>query len=572
MLLPVNITMRKQTSKYNHPYGQHNTSKNDKNVLTEKVAVKFHGFRFNGSVRSFLVITGSGILIAGIGYAGYRWLKTIYDNIGLKHVTKSEVIKILARRLPLKGDSNGRSEEDSQLSAEDSSNEAEVRNWLENFDVKFPQYIINLPPVIDEYVANTPIGYEVPVIITLTVGLAGCFSNVRAMYLDNKFHRPNIMGIIEAPFSSLKGQIKATYDNLFGKRIRRDLDKMSDESGKKKIIQTLPPTVTEAALLDVIGNNQGIHAIVMDPETSTLVNSLKKGGLSYEILRKAYDNDEISRLNRTKNAPQGSFPTAINLLLTGTPNATSEFLKDEIEGGTASRMCLCVLPKFEKEIPKFRFPEGEVLDEFHNQLDEWTEKFAYTTDDDGNDHPVPPYETDMNYVSTALDEWIKGQYDLSVHEGNPARRNLRMRIATSVFHCAIVWHMLYGEPSSRQKDKRESVRNLTIYMANYFMERWLHKFGKLHNVQQAKFTAEELVKVNRCPNPTGNSSLHPVLPKDSQAKWELIARLRESGQSVAQIAKEYKLTTDAVNGYLRRYNEASQKKAAHNSTKASESN
>jgi len=498
---------------------------------------------------------GATMVGGGIGYLAYRGIKTHFDCIMIKAKTAAEIEKIKARRKSLERTSQVDLREDLNEDV-NSTNEAEVRNWLENFEVKFPHSFIKMPPVIDAYVSRCPSGFEVPVITALTAELACCFSNVRAKYLDNKYHRPNIMTVIEAPFSSLKGKIKEVVDSLFGRRIQRDLYKISDTVLEHKIIQTIAPNITEAALLDILGNNQGIHAIIMDPETTTMVNAMKKGGgITYDTLRKAYDNDEVTRMNRTKNAPQGNFTTAINLVLTGTPNATSAFLDSEIEGGTASRMCLCVLPKIGKDVPTFVMPEGVELVQLQNQLDEWTEVYAYSTDNDGNDSAVDPHITDLQYVNDVLKRWTDDQYDLAQHENNKARESLRLRIASSAFNCAIVWHMLYGEPTSRQRCDRENVINLTIYMANYFMERWLHKFGAKHNAQQSKFTSEELVKVQRAPSADVKESAGHNLPDDGFEKGKLFLTLKEEGRSIAELSREYGLTKDQINGYIRRYKE-----------------
>lgn len=527
----------------------------DKGVSKDYIDLKFFGFRFKGAVRSCLVISASGIVIGALGFAGYRLIKLYFDLKMIDANTTAEILKIMARRVPLNTKSQETLQEIHSTDDVSGSNDTEVRDWLENFEVEFPRNFIQLPPIIDEYAANCPVGFEVPVIAALTAELAGCFSNVRAKYLDDKPHRANVMVVIEAPFSSLKGLIKRMIDTLFGRRIQRDIAKVSENSGSRKIIQTLAPNVSESTMLDILGNNQGIHTILMDPETTTMVNAVrnKNNGLTYETIRKAYDNDELTRMNGRKNAPQGSFTTAINIVLTGTPEATGKFLGAEIEGGTASRMCLCMLPKLGKEIPSFPMPDGELLTQFQVQLDAWTEKYAYTTDADGNDNPVAPYETDMNYVNRALQEWLDDQYDLSQSENNPARDALRLRIASSAFNCAIVWHMLYGEPSSRQRSERKSVVDLTIYMANYFMERWLHKFGAKHNEQQAKFTAEELVKIRRTTNASKHEDCNCEIPSDPMEKGKFFESLKDAGMTDAELKAKYGLTRNQINGFIHRY-------------------
>jgi hypothetical protein len=48
----------------------------------------------------------------------------------------------------------------------------------------------------------------------------------------------------------------------------------------------------------------------------------------------------------------------------------------------------------------------------------------------------------------------------------------------------MVIHMLFGCPEAEMAQTRRKVVDLTIYLANYFMERFLHKFGDIQKVQR----------------------------------------------------------------------------------------
>ena len=50
------------------------------------------------------------------------------------------------------------------------------------------------------------------------------------------------------------------------------------------------------------------------------------------------------------------------------------------------------------------------------------------------------------------------------------------RMANIAHHCAIVLHMLAGEPKPKDIRLRRTVKELAIYIANYCMERYLSKF------------------------------------------------------------------------------------------------
>ena len=160
------------------------------------------------------------------------------------------------------------------------------------------------------------------------------------------------------------------YDTLFGRRIHRDAPKLACERGDNKIIQTVSVSATSSRLTDIIANNRGVHCVAFEPEIKTFYQAIKKSnGLGFDLLRKAFDNDEIYRINKDTSSPQGLFPVALNLIMTGTPGDTRDFIKKELEGGTISRFCWCVMPKPKKDTKAFPMPQGKVLSDLQNQID-----------------------------------------------------------------------------------------------------------------------------------------------------------------------------------------------------------
>lgn len=534
----------------------------DKGILHDTNKIRFKDYRAEGKTRSILLIGGCGVVSLIIASWAIKHINTHYEIKLLNAETWAAIFReMMKKALEQKQPSSSQSIDDNGRDncAQDdlADNETEVRNWLENFDIEFVLELFNFPDILDEYIVNCPPGFEVPVILALTTELAPCFSKVKAKYIDGQYHRPNIITIIEGSFGCGKSNFERIHNNLFERRITRDYENISNPDGKKHIIQTIPPLVTAPVLADILANNRAVHACVFESEIRTLDNAMKLGnaGFSYEIIRKAYENGLHCRMNRDKNAPQGSFTIAINFILTGTPKDTEIFLKKELEGGTNSRLALCVLPNPGKELPKFDMPEGDALKVMQDQIDEWTEKYAFTTDQDGNDVPVPDYEIDLSYVSKVLEEWELGQYEIGEYENNKARQDVRGRIGSTVFNCAIVWHMLYGEPNPRERGKRDAVITLALYMANYLMERWLHKFGKQHNVERAKFTAEEMVSVRRAPKPKNPNPAYQ-LPDDGLERGRIMWNLNQrENLSYDQIGKRYGLTKDQVSGYVHRYRE-----------------
>lgn len=535
----------------------------DKGIMRDDVTFNLCDVaKVSGRTRSILLLLGAGALVSYLVYHFKQDRKLKNEIKKIKAQTDANLAEYEGKKeIDLRYGKTTAKETENQETTTDElpiDNATEVRNWLENFEIDFPIGSFDLPPVIEEYFATCPSGFEVPVIVSVTAATALCFSKVEAPYLDGKNHRANIQALIEGVFGCGKGVLKLMLDTLFKRRIDRDNAKLANPDGKKKIIQTIAPNISAPALADILGNNQGVHAIMVDPEARTIVEALKKNsGISYEILRKAYDNDEHYRMNRDKNAPQGSFPVAINLVVTGTPGDTEALIGKEHEGGTSSRMALCVIPAPGEELPQFDMPKGAYLTALQDQIDEWTDKFAYHTDEEGNDVAAQPYIIDLGYVSSALKEWLAGQFELGEVEGNQARKDLRARIASTVFNCAIVWHMLFGEPTSRQRRERDSIVKLSLYLANYLMERWLHKYGKQHNDIRAKFTAGEMVSVRRTPN-TEEETSKSLLPSDTKERNRFLYELKASDPatySYAVIADKYNITENQAKSFIRQHRE-----------------
>ena len=114
---------------------------------------------------------------------------------------------------------------------------------------------------------------------------------------------------------------------------------------------------------------------------------------------------------------------------------------------------------------------------------------------------------ELDYVNDAIktwiddDQWFKANGDPS----NP-RVNARGRMGAIAFHCAMVIHMLYGCPDSEMAQTRRKVVDLTIYLANYCMERFLHKFGDIQKVQRELNNQAETVDIDSSPNAQQSSS------------------------------------------------------------------
>jgi hypothetical protein len=275
---------------------------------------------------------------------------------------------------------------------------------------------------------------------------------------------------------------------------------------------------------------------IFNSEVRALFYDLKKGnGLNFDFLRKAFENGDVCRNNKARDSKNGIFPIYLNYTLTGTPADINTSFKKELEGGTLSRIAWTCIPEAGRYPGILRLPEGNELEALRDQIDDWTEAYCYQRIPGEGDEAVGEVNVDLKYVCDALEGWIDRQYLLSEEEKNPARKDVRMRMAAIAFHCAIVIHMLYDNPTTANWQKRQKVVELTLFIADYCIERFLHKFGKAQNLQRKANKEAEYVEED---TPLGEQKGNSSALSGSQKITDIVELKRlhdqkdESGQSM----------------------------------------
>ena len=376
-------------------------------------------------------------------------------------------------------------EEEEELPDEKVAPKPERKEWGEWFLDEFGP-IPELPPILQFVVERSPAGYEVAMTVTLLCAFAAlCFSKVRAKYLDGKVHAPNLQVLVEAGWGVGKEKFMTALNALFKRLFDRDKEKYSS-SDKGKIIQWAGISATETKFIDILADNGEVHVLMVSSEVLAAVNNMRKqNGLTADYFRKAFDNGEVYRANKSK-AIQGLFRVFMNCILTGTPGDTEKFFSKELEGGTASRFCLLAIPDSGRYLEALIIEDGEELERYRDQIDEWNRLYCYAHDESsGCDIPVEEHFIELDYVNDAIETWINDdQWYKANGDTSDPRVGARGRMGAIAFHCAMVIHMLFGCPGAEMAQTRRKVVDLTIYLANYCMERFLHKFGDIQKVQR----------------------------------------------------------------------------------------
>ena len=417
---------------------------------------------------------------------------------------RTEVVDVPCEEVP----ENEYLEEDEELPDEEVA--PKPMTWSERFRDEFGP-LPELPPMLQFVVERSPAGYEVAMTVTLLCAFAAlCFSKVRAKYLDGKVHAPNLQVLVEGNWGTGKEKFMTALNALFKRLFDRDKEKYSSED-EGKIIQWAGISATEAKFIDIMANNGEVHVLMVSSEVLAAVNNMRKqNGLTAEYFRKAIDNGEVYRANKSK-AIQGLFRVFMNCILTGTPGDTEKFFSKELEGGTASRFCLLAIPDSGRYLEALIIEDGEQLESYRDQIDEWNRLYCYNHDElSGCDIPAEEHFIDLDYVNAAIETWINDdQWHRANGDPSDPRVGARGRMAAIAFHCAMVIHMLFGCPGPDMLQTRRKVVDLTIYLANYCMERFLHKFGDIQRVQRELNNLAETVDSPAVNQGTQPSSLQP---------------------------------------------------------------
>lgn len=397
---------------------------------------------------------------------------------------------------------DGRANDDDGINPENDGNEDEEQEdkttWLEKFKSQFT--MPELPPFLAKIMSGVPQGYEEAMLLHMLAMLgAMCFSKVRSVYLDGIAHAANLQVVVEGNWGTGKAKFEQLFKVLFGRILsscKNKIDLLSDPDNRiPLIVQTTGIGTSMSKYVDILADNQGCHMYIFNSEVRALFYDLKKGnGLNFDFLRKAFENGDVCRNNKARDSKNGIFPIYLNYTLTGTPADINTSFKKELEGGTLSRIAWTCIPEAGRYPGILRLPEGNELEALKDQIDDWTEAYCYQRIPCEGDEAVGEVNVDLDYVCKALEDWNDRQFQLAEEEKNPARKDVRMRMAAIAFHCSIVIHMLYDNPAPANWQKRQKVVDLTLFIADYCIERFLHKFGKAQNLQRRANKEAEYVE------------------------------------------------------------------------------
>ena len=467
-------------------------------------------------------------------------------------------------------------QQDPEQHESDPEQPEQKKTWMERFRAKHPKpSLLCLPDPLGYILACCPLGYFEPMLFLLLSAFGAlAFSRVRAKYLDGNLHAPNLLVIVEGNWGQGKAKFGQVFKRLFKRVIESDQKKLFEQNGnqattvkQKKIIQNVGVSVTRSKLFDVLAGNGGVHIFDFEPEIVAVNKAMKeKNGLTTEHYCKAFDNDPVYQNNKAKDSVKGLFPVFMNVFYTGTPDAVAAFTHGNLQGGMVSRYIFSLIPDSGDQLTSVELAEDGLLDQIRDRIDDWRKLYCYTQDASGNDIPCPETIVDLDYVNKALRKWLDDQVPIYKADGNLARKDARARIAAIAFHAGIVLHMLADEPGKDNPDARNQVVGLVLYIADYVMERYLHKFADEQNYLREKSQQAEVVMEK-----TGTEAAPSVTPSPSKkpgpADAPRLKQEHDAGAGWDKIGEKYGCSGTWIKKLVRKYEERLKRRSGGSESK-----
>lgn len=526
----------------------------------DKVSVGGGGIHFWGSMNNLgktvrISLTGIGIVVVGVG--GYKGIRGLYKYKKDRKKAQEDIERINAEKEAEIATINAQADADIRVAEAKAAAKVKVQQearqysqqsygdplepdeedwWLDEFNISHPFPFDALP----EDFATVISGYDPDIAPAMFFHLcsmygAYCFSRVAAKKRDDEIRRPNLQVVIEAMPGTGKSLFRSVHQMLFRRVIDEDKLKLKAKDDEKNhIVQTYGIDSSSARLQEILEANQGVHVYIFESEIATITNQ------DFSVyLRKAFDNDDVSRerMNRKQN---GSCEALLNTTLTGADENVETFIKKiaTVAGGGASRFCWCVLPLIsDSDDSPNTLVEGPELEHMRDRIDEYRQKYVFTTED-GEDIAVDLVEIkDFDYVMSALTDWEREQVVLSKENNDDVRNQIRRRISTIAMHIGIVMHMMI-QPNG-DTEEMDKVVQLVIYAAEYCMSRYLRKFGAEHNKMIQNFKKRERAPRQRINRHRGQAPYNSPTVQDDEMEQRRadVIRLKKEGKNQHQIAQ-----------------------------------
>ena len=381
-----------------------------------------------------------------------------------------------------------------------------------------------LPPVFREIVGAAPKNYKIATLFALLPIVGTAATYLQAELYDGTIQTPSFYSIIHAPAGSGKSFVKrflelsidkSTESNLLHKIIERDFvsnarmnlwnlgqqQKGANDKSKArpKVSTRICETITsQADLLPVMKDNQGMHMFMFAAEIDTLMKGMKAGGGDKnDIFRIAWDNESYGQSYRSAISFRGKVPMYLNVLATGTENQMRSMFKN-VENGLTSRCLFTDLgdQRFAKYQPwkKLSKRDLQVIENWRARCDAETYKSSlactldavedYDTEESFDENVAWEYEfkgrreIDLSALNKEILKWLEAERETAEKNADLAHDAFRKRAAINGFRAAIAAYSCWKKVTAKEM---KVLTNFALFIADIALLKYLRTWGEDYN-------------------------------------------------------------------------------------------
>lgn len=389
-----------------------------------------------------------------------------------------------------------------------------------------------LPPVFREIVGAAPRKIKLATVFALLPIVGTAATYLKSELYDGTTQTPSFYTIIHAPAGSGKSFVKrflelsinkSTEANLLHKIIERDFvssirvnlwnlgqqQKGANEKSKKRpsVSSRICETITsQADLLPVMKDNQGMHMFMYAAEIDTLMKGMKAGGGGdkNDLFRIAWDNESYGQSYRNAISFRGKVDMYLNVLATGTEQQLRRMFKD-VENGLVSRCLFTDLgdQRFAKYEPwrKLSKRDLQIIENWRARCDAETYKSSLSVnldsldeyeDEESFDENVPweyvfkgRQSIDFSDINKALLKWLEDERKKAEKSANLAHDAFRKRAAINGFRAAIAAYSCWKKVT---RIERKTLTDFALFVADAALLKYLKTWGDDYNKLYAETT------------------------------------------------------------------------------------
>lgn len=370
-------------------------------------------------------------------------------------------------------------------------------------DVFTSAEVPDLPPVWSHFYKIAPPDFKLATMLCLLPFLGTLASRLRAYYRGKEVHSPSFIVTLEAPQAQGKSFIKILDEICLGELKEEDMRQRQQEREWKEYrkmvkdlgtkltkkesqefmeskpnvhIRYVAPTMSVTELMRKMEAADGLHLFAMSTEIDTVYKAMKRDFSNFsDILRKAFDNDEIGQDYASDSSWSGIVRLFYNCIYSGTPKAVRRFFPD-VEDGMISRVLFVT-------IPDQTFKPGQIFGEFKpREMDDLSyhlNRLNSVSVVDGE--AQPPHWLKLDWLTKHMVKWVEAQQEYAKIQNDVTRDTFCRRSAVMGFRAGMIAFYLWNEVATPPMMRK--VKKFATWIANCALRQYLLRFKIEHDTK-----------------------------------------------------------------------------------------